>query len=116
MRRYVALWMVAVYFPFCHMVWGGPGALLADMGVIDFAGGIVVHITAGIGALVGCIMLGPRKENKLACDNLTLTCLGTGMLWVRSPPLPARHCDSSRAKGRAGASKRMIEHTPSRIP
>jgi Amt family ammonium transporter len=79
---YVALWMVAVYFPFCHMVWGGPGALLADMGVIDFAGGIVVHITAGIGALVGCIMLGPRKENKLACDNLTLTCLGTGMLWV----------------------------------
>lgn len=77
------MWAFAVYFPACHMVWGGAGGFFADMGVLDFAGGIVVHITAGIGALVGAIMLGPRKENKLACGNITLTCLGTGMLWVR---------------------------------
>eukprot|EP00241_Pyramimonas_parkeae_P002354 CAMPEP_0114246116 /NCGR_PEP_ID=MMETSP0058-20121206/12274_1 /TAXON_ID=36894 /ORGANISM="Pyramimonas parkeae, CCMP726" /LENGTH=525 /DNA_ID=CAMNT_0001359247 /DNA_START=43 /DNA_END=1620 /DNA_ORIENTATION=+ len=79
---YVFMWAFAVYFPACHMVWGGAGGFFADMGVLDFAGGIVVHITAGIGALVGAIMLGPRKENKLACGNITLTCLGTGMLWV----------------------------------
>jgi len=79
---YVALWSVAVYFPMCHMVWGGPGALMADAGVLDFAGGIVVHITAGIGALVGALMLGPRKENVMACSNIVLTFIGTGMLWV----------------------------------
>eukprot|EP00240_Pyramimonas_obovata_P001992 CAMPEP_0118921396 /NCGR_PEP_ID=MMETSP1169-20130426/696_1 /TAXON_ID=36882 /ORGANISM="Pyramimonas obovata, Strain CCMP722" /LENGTH=532 /DNA_ID=CAMNT_0006862111 /DNA_START=40 /DNA_END=1638 /DNA_ORIENTATION=+ len=77
---YFALWMFAVYFPACHMVWGD--GLMAQLGVLDFAGGIVVHITAGIGALVGCIELGKRKENVMAVNNLMLTCLGTGMLWV----------------------------------
>ena len=76
------LWMFAVYFPACHMVWGGPGAFFADMGVLDFAGGIVVHITAGIGALVAAMYLGERKENKMHQGNLVLTFLGTAMLWV----------------------------------
>ena len=78
---YCALWMFAVYFPACHMVWG-PGGAMAAAGVLDFAGGIVVHITAGIGALVGAAVLGPRKENKMVAGNLVLTVLGTGMLWV----------------------------------
>jgi ammonia channel protein AmtB len=54
----------------------------AAKGVMDFAGGIVVHITAGIGALVGAAVLGPRKENRMVAGNLVLTVLGTGMLWV----------------------------------
>ena len=78
---YSVLWMFAVYFPACHMVWG-PGGAMAAAGVLDFAGGIVVHITAGIGALVGAAVLGPRKENKMYAGNLVLTVLGTGMLWV----------------------------------
>jgi ammonium transporter len=78
---YCSLWMFAVYFPACHMVWG-PGGAMAAAGVLDFAGGIVVHITAGIGALVGAAVLGPRKENKMVAGNLVLTVLGTGMLWV----------------------------------
>ncbi|KAK3245738.1 hypothetical protein CYMTET_44710 [Cymbomonas tetramitiformis] len=79
---YSTLWSIFVYFPFCHMVWGGAGGLMADLGVLDFAGGIVVHITAGIGALVAAIVCGPRKDNQMASGNLTLTFLGTGMLWV----------------------------------
>ena len=51
-----------VYAPICHMVWGGGGGYFADKGVQDFAGGIVVHITAGIGALVACIVLGPARH------------------------------------------------------
>jgi hypothetical protein len=79
---YCTLWMFAVYFPACHMVWGGAGGFFADMGVLDFAGGIVVHITAGIGALVAAMYLGERKENKMHQGNLVLTFLGTAMLWV----------------------------------
>jgi ammonia channel protein AmtB len=78
---YCVLWMFAVYFPACHMVWG-PDGYMASKGVLDFAGGIVVHITAGIGALVGCAVLGPRKDNRMVTGNLVLTVLGTGMLWV----------------------------------
>lgn len=78
---YSLLWVFAVYFPACHMVWGGSGAFFNDLGVIDFAGGIVVHITAGVGALVASKMLGPRKDNRLVAGNLVLTVIGTGMLW-----------------------------------
>ena len=60
---YCALWMFAVYFPACHMVWG-PGGFMAAKGVMDFAGGIVVHITAGIGALVGASVLGPARRTR----------------------------------------------------
>lgn len=80
-----ALWFTVVYLPVCHMVWGGAGALLADMGVLDFAGGIVVHITAGVSALFTAIMVGKRKGYgtvPMIPHNLTLTLVGTGMLWV----------------------------------
>ena len=74
-----------VYAPICHMVWGGGGGYFADKGVQDFAGGIVVHITAGIGALVACIVLGPRKgypNSPMMPHNLPMTVTGAAMLWV----------------------------------
>jgi Amt family ammonium transporter len=79
------IWLVVVYIPVCHMVWGGDGALLADLGVFDFAGGIVVHITAGVAALVACIVIGPRRgypSTPMIPHNLTMTATGTAMLWV----------------------------------
>lgn len=78
-----AIWLVVVYTPACHMVWGG--GLLAEMGVFDFAGGIVVHISAGVAALIACIVIGPRSgypESPMFPHNLTMTVTGTGMLWV----------------------------------
>jgi ammonium transporter, Amt family len=80
-----ALWFTFAYVPVCHMVWGGAGAFFADMGVFDFAGGIVVHITAGVSALVAAIMVGKRKgypETPMPPHNLTMALTGTGMLWV----------------------------------
>ncbi|HEX7477649.1 MAG TPA: ammonium transporter [Polyangiales bacterium] len=79
------LWLVLVYLPICHMVWGGPGAYLADLGVKDYAGGIVVHITAGVAALVAAIMVGPRNgfpDRSFIPHNMTATMMGTAMLWV----------------------------------
>ena len=82
------LWLLVVYAPICHMTWGGAGGYFADMGpngVFDFAGGIVVHITAGVGALVACILIGPRKgypTTPMPPHNLTMCVTGTGMLWV----------------------------------
>jgi Amt family ammonium transporter len=77
---YTSLWSILVYTPICHMVWGG--GWLASLGVLDFAGGIVVHITAGVGALLTCITLGPRKQNKMTPHNLPMAITGAGMLWV----------------------------------
>jgi Amt family ammonium transporter len=83
-----SLWLIFVYAPICHMTWGGAGGFFADMGergVFDFAGGIVVHITAGVAALVACIMVGPRKgfpKTPMPPHNLTMCVTGTGMLWV----------------------------------
>jgi len=79
------LWLIVVYAPICHMTWGGDGGLFWDWGVFDFAGGIVVHITAGIGALVACILIGPRNgypTKAMPPHNLTMCVTGTGMLWV----------------------------------
>jgi Amt family ammonium transporter len=79
------LWLVIVYLPICHMVWGGPGAFFADLGVKDYAGGIVVHITAGFAALVAAIVVGPRDgypERPFIPHNMTATMIGTAMLWV----------------------------------
>jgi Amt family ammonium transporter len=79
------LWLLVVYTPICHMTWGGDGGYFADMGVFDFAGGIVVHITAGVAALVACIMIGPRNgygKTAMPPHNLTMCVMGTGMLWV----------------------------------
>ena len=78
-----SVWLLVVYVPICHMTWGG-GAY-GDMGVMDFAGGIVVHVTAGLGALVACIMIGPRAGYPRELEpphNMTMTVTGTGMLWV----------------------------------
>jgi len=81
---FVALWSTFVYFPIAHMVWDGAG-LLFNLGALDFAGGTVVHINAGIAALVGAIMIGPRlglgKDN-MAPHSMTLTMVGASMLWV----------------------------------
>jgi Amt family ammonium transporter len=80
-----SLWLVVVYAPICHMTWGGPGGYFADMGVFDFAGGIVVHITAGVAALGACIVIGPRNgygKTPMPPHNLTMCVTGTGMLWV----------------------------------
>ncbi len=77
------LWLLAVYTPVTHWVWGG--GWLSEMGVYDFAGGIVVHITAGTAALVAAMVLGPRRgfgTAPLLPHNLTMTVTGAGMLWV----------------------------------
>ncbi|MGJ8515509.1 ammonium transporter [Carnimonas bestiolae] len=79
------LWVTFVYFPIAHMVWGGDGALLADDGVIDFAGGTVVHINSGIAGLVACLVLGKRKgypSLHMAPNNLIFTMIGGCLLWL----------------------------------
>jgi Amt family ammonium transporter len=78
-----ALWLVLVYAPVCHWVWGG--GWLSDMGFMDFAGGAVVHINAGVAAIIAAIMLGNRKgfpHTPMAPHNMTLTVAGASMLWV----------------------------------
>lgn len=79
------LWASLVYFPMAHMVWSGPGGFLWDLGVIDFAGGTVVHINSGIAALVACMVLGKRKgypNTAMPPHNLTYTVIGASLLWV----------------------------------
>ncbi|HXP13127.1 MAG TPA: ammonium transporter [Stellaceae bacterium] len=78
-----ALWLVIVYLPIAHWIWGG--GWLAQRGVLDFAGGIVVHTTAGVSALVAATVIGPRRgfpRNLMAPHNPGLTMAGAGMLWV----------------------------------
>jgi Amt family ammonium transporter len=80
---FAALWFLAVYAPVCHWVWGG--GWLGELGVKDFAGGIVVHITAGAGALTAALVLGSRRgfpHQVSPPHNMTLTVAGAGMLWV----------------------------------
>ena len=79
------VWSLVVYVPCCYGVWHKAGAFFGLTGVIDLAGGIVVHITAGVAALVACVMVGPRREfpsPQLMPHNLPLTIVGAGMLWV----------------------------------
>lgn len=79
------VWSVVVYVPCCYGVWHKAGAFLGLTGVIDLAGGIVVHITAGVAALVLCIVVGPRRgfpTTQMLPHNLPLTLVGAGMLWV----------------------------------
>ncbi|HIG31800.1 MAG TPA: ammonium transporter [Verrucomicrobiales bacterium] len=85
MMIFTAIWATIVYLPVCHMVWGGDGGFFADRNTFDFSGGIVVHITAGVAALVVCIMVGPRKgypKTAMPPHNLPMTVTGAGMLWV----------------------------------
>ena len=80
---FTVLWVTLVYLPACHMVWGG--GYLAGIGVIDFAGGLVVHATCGVGALVAAMMLGPRKgfpSGALVPHNRPMVVMGAAMLWV----------------------------------
>ena len=72
-------WLLLVYFPFVHMVWGG--GLLAKWGVLDFAGGIVVHATAGMAALASVFFVGKRRVVDSGMHNIPLVALGTGLLW-----------------------------------
>jgi Amt family ammonium transporter len=73
------LWMTAVYLPVAHWVWGG--GFLAKLGALDFAGGTVVHVNAGIAALVGALVLGKRRVKAIIPGNLTLVVIGAGLLW-----------------------------------
>lgn len=72
-------WLLLVYFPFTHMVWGG--GFLADLGVLDFAGGIVVHATAGMAALASVFFVGKRKVRNTEPHSIPLIALGTALLW-----------------------------------
>ncbi|NWF97335.1 MAG: ammonium transporter [Nitrospirae bacterium] len=76
---FTILWMTLVYIPVAHWVWGG--GFLAKLGALDFAGGTVVHINAGIAALMGALVLGKRREASLKPSNLTLVVTGAGLLW-----------------------------------
>ncbi len=85
MLVFTALWSLFVYAPVAHMVWSGDGGFFWDMGVLDFAGGTVVHINAGVAGLVAAYVLGPRigyGREALMPHNLTLTITGAAMLWV----------------------------------
>ncbi len=83
MLWFSALWLVIVYMPVCHWIWGG--GWLADLGVMDFAGGIVIHINAGVAALVAALVIGKRKgfpSTAMPPHNMTMAVTGAGMLWV----------------------------------
>jgi Amt family ammonium transporter len=84
---FIALWLLIVYCPVAHWVWAGDGFLfnMGANGAIDFAGGTVVHITAGVGALVAALFLGARRgfgTMAMQPNNLTMTLIGAGLLWV----------------------------------
>lgn len=83
MMVFSMLWLVLVYVPVTHWVWGG--GWLGQMGLLDFAGGTVVHVTAGVAALVAAMVIGNRKDfglHAMPPHNMTMTVMGAGMLWV----------------------------------
>lgn len=83
MLLFSVIWVTVVYFPVCHWVWGG--GWLAEKGLLDFAGGTVVHITAGVSALVAAMVMGNRSgfpTTPMMPHNMTMTVTGAGMLWV----------------------------------
>ena len=85
MLWFMGIWFTVIYAPIAHMVWGGDGGLLWDWGVLDFAGGTVVHINAGIAGLMACLVLGKRKgypSTAMPPHNLGYTVMGASMLWV----------------------------------
>ena len=82
---FTAIWLTFSYLPIAHMTWAGPGGLFWDWGVLDFAGGTVVHINAGIAGLVAALMVGRRKgwpHTMMPPHNLALTMIGASLLWV----------------------------------
>jgi len=76
---FLVVWQLLVYYPFVHMIWGG--GLMAELGVIDFAGGIVVHATAGFAALASVIYVGSRRDKFSPPNSIPLVAIGTGLLW-----------------------------------
>jgi len=83
MLLFSIFWVSLVYFPVCHWVWGG--GWLGEKGLLDFAGGTVVHITAGVAAIVAAMVMGKRNgfpETAMMPHNMTMTVTGAGMLWV----------------------------------
>ena len=83
MLVFLGLWVTAVYIPICHMVWGG--GLISSWGAIDFAGGTVVHINAGVAALIGAIIIGKRVglgKESMAPHSLPSTMIGASLLWA----------------------------------
>ena len=86
MLWFMGIWSTIVYMPLCHMAWSGDGSFFGDiLGSFDFAGGTVVHINAGIAALVAALLIGKRAgypDTQMPPHNLTLTVVGASMLWV----------------------------------
>jgi Amt family ammonium transporter len=83
MLWFSALWLILCYLPVCHWLWGG--GWLADLGAMDFAGGIVIHVNAGVAALVAALVLGNRRgfpTTAMPPHNMTMVVTGAGMLWV----------------------------------
>ena len=83
MLWFSGLWLVLVYIPVCHWIWGG--GWLAKLGAMDFAGGIVIHVNAGVAALVSALVIGKRKgfpTTAMPPHNMTMVVTGAGMLWV----------------------------------
>ncbi len=76
---FLIVWQLFVYYPFVHMIWGG--GLLAEWGVLDFAGGIVVHATAGFAALASVFYVGKRRDRESVPNSIPLVAIGTGLLW-----------------------------------
>jgi len=83
MLWFSGLWLLIVYMPICHWIWGG--GWLANLGAMDFAGGIVIHVNAGVAALVSALVMGKRKgfpTTAMPPHNMTMVVTGAGMLWV----------------------------------
>ena len=76
---FLVFWQLLVYYPFVHMIWGG--GIMAQWGVLDFAGGIVVHASAGFAALASVIYVGKRRDQKSPPNSIPLIAIGTGLLW-----------------------------------
>lgn len=86
MLMFSGLWMLLVYAPVAHWVWGGgflsDGGMFGDVGVRDFAGGLVVHLTAGVAALALAVVVGPRRDQSRGAHNPGMVMMGAAMLWV----------------------------------
>ena len=110
---FIGLWMFVVYVPVAHWVWGG--GFLGTAGVLDFAGGLVVHLNAGIAGLVCAIVLGPRQgygHEYMAPHNLVLTLIGTSLLWVGWFGFNA---GSALASGELAGSAMLNTHVSAKI-
>ena len=103
---FTIFWVTLVYLPACHMVWGS--GYLSSIGVIDFAGGLVVHVTCGVAALVSAVMIGPRKgfpNTPMPPHNRTMVVIGAAMLWVGWFGFNAGKCSCCKWRCRNGNAR-----------